>query len=161
MKNFSKRIPAPESPPFYLIKDMIVPCLMIAIVSFAINFSLCDLFSKTHHYKINPTQELLAYGASNVCSSFFSCFVSAGSLGRSCIQNNAGGKTQMASVFSCMILALVMGFIAPLFENLPKACLASIVIVALQGLLKKIGDLGIYWKINKIEFVNDYFLKNF
>ncbi|RNA14181.1 solute carrier family 26 member 6-like [Brachionus plicatilis] len=145
-------IPSPESPPLYLLKDMIFPCFLIAIVTYAINFSLCDLFSKTHHYKINPNQEFLAYGASNVFSSFFSCFVSAGSLGRSCMQNNAGGKTQMASVFSCIILALVLGFIAPLFEYLPKACLASIVIVALQGLFIKIGDLVIYWKINKIEF---------
>lgn len=136
---------------------MIVPCFIISIVSFAINFSLSDLFAKTHHYKINTNQELLAYGTSNVISSFFSCFVSSGSLGRSCVQNNAGGKTQMASLFSCIILALVLGFIAPLFECLPRACLASIVIVALQGLIKKIGDLSFYWKVNKIEFVNILF----
>ncbi|RMZ97946.1 solute carrier family 26 member 6-like, partial [Brachionus plicatilis] len=146
-------IPAPQLPPIFLIKDMIVQCLVIAIIAFAINYSLCDLFSKTHRYKINPTQELFAYGASNIFSSFFSCFVSAGSLGRSLVQNNAGGKSQVSSIFSCIILALVLAFIAPLFQDLPQACLASIILVALQGLLKKIKDLSFYWKINKIEFL--------
>lgn len=143
----------------FLIKDMIVQCLIISIIAFAINYSLCDLFSKTHRYKINPTQELFAYGASNIFSSFFLCFVSAGSLGRSLVQNNAGGKSQVSSMFSCIILALVLAFIAPLFKDLPQACLASIILVALQGLLKKIKDLFFYWKINKIEFVNIFLVK--
>lgn len=155
------RIPGPEIPPLFLIKDMIVQCLIISIIAFAINYSLCDLFSKTHRYKINPTQELFAYGASNIFSSFFLCFVSAGSLGRSLVQNNAGGKTQVSSIFSCIILALVLAFIAPLFRDLPQACLASIILVALQGLLKKIKDLSFYWKINKIEFVTIFLVKLF
>jgi solute carrier family 26 protein len=76
-------------------KDMVVGSLLMAIVSFLINFSLCDFFSKKDRYKINMTQEFLAFGASNIFSSFFPCFSSGGSLARSCIQYNAGGKTQV------------------------------------------------------------------
>lgn len=135
---------------------MFVDCFLIAIVSFAINFSLCDLFSKIHKYKINTTQELLAYGASNVFSSFFQCIASGGSLARSCVQNNAGGKTQLVSIISCIILALVLSFIAPLFQSLPQACLASIIIASLKNLLLKVNELGFYWKISKLEFVIIY-----
>lgn len=132
---------------------MIIECFVIAIVSFAINFSLCDLFSKMHRYKINPTQELFAYGASNVFSSFFNCITSGGSLARSCVQNNAGGKTQLVSIVSCFIVLMVLGFIAPLFEALPQACLSSIIIASLKNLLLKIFELQFYWKINRLEFV--------
>lgn len=132
---------------------MILQSFLIAIVSFAINFSLCDLFSKKHRYKINTTQELFAYGASNLFSSFFPCFPNGGSMARSCVQNNAGGKTQLVSIVSSLIVGLVLAFIAPLFKELPQACLASIIVVALINLLMKIAELKFYWIVNKIEFV--------
>ncbi len=88
-------IPGPEIPPLFIIKDMFVQCFITALVSFTINFSLADLFAKTHKYKINSTQEFLAYGLSNLFGSFFLCFANGGSLARSIVQNNSGGKTQV------------------------------------------------------------------
>ena len=58
-------------------------------------YSLADIYAKKHKYKINPTQELLACGISNVFSSFFSCFPGGASLARSSVQDSAGGKTQV------------------------------------------------------------------
>ena len=42
-----------------------------------------------------PLQEFIAYGLMNVIGSFFSSFTAAGSLSRSTIQANSGGKTQV------------------------------------------------------------------
>ena len=88
-------LPGPIVPPLFIIKDMITQTILTAIIAFAINFSLADLFSKTHRYKININQELLAYGATNIFSGFFPCFATGASLARSCVQNNAGGRTQV------------------------------------------------------------------
>ncbi|RNA04370.1 solute carrier family 26 member 6-like isoform X2 [Brachionus plicatilis] len=145
-------LPTPSVPRLDLFKDIIIECFLIAVISFVSNYSLCDLFSKMHRYKIDTNQELLAYGTSNVFGSFFSCFVSSGALARSLVLNKVGGKTQLASLFSCAIIGMVLIFIAPLLRDLPRACLASIVLVALQGLLKKIGDLKLYWNVSKNEF---------
>ena len=41
------------------------------------------------------SQELLAIGACNTVGSFLRCYVAAGSLSRSSVQNNAGGRTQV------------------------------------------------------------------
>ena len=87
--------PGPVMPPFFILKDMITQCFLTAVVSFAINFSLADLFSKKHRYKININQELFAYGSTNIFTGFFPCFATGASLARSCVQNNAGGKTQV------------------------------------------------------------------
>ncbi len=92
-------IPGPELPPLFIIKDMIVQCFITALVAFTINFSLADLFAKTHKYKINSTQEFLAYGLSNIFGSFFLCFANGGSLARSIVQDNSGGKTQVNIIF--------------------------------------------------------------
>ena len=40
-------------------------------------------------------QEFLAHGFTNIVGSFFSCFVSSGSLSRSVIQDVTGGNTQV------------------------------------------------------------------
>ena len=42
-----------------------------------------------------PLQEFIAYGLMNVIGSFFSSFTAAGSLSRSTVQANSGGKTQV------------------------------------------------------------------
>ena len=88
-------LPGPVMPPFFILKDMITQCFLTAVVSFAINFSLADLFSKKHRYKININQELFAYGSTNIFTGFFPCFATGASLARSCVQNNAGGKSQV------------------------------------------------------------------
>ena len=82
-------------PSFGIINDVILHAFIIAAISFAINFSLADGFSKKHKYKINPSQEIFAYGVSNLSASFFSCFPSGASLPRSTVQDSAGAKTQV------------------------------------------------------------------
>ena len=146
-------LPGPTIPPFFLIKEMFFQTFMTALIAFIINYSLADFFSKKHHYKINSTQELLAYGLTNTFSGFFPCFCSGGSLARSCVQDNAGGRTQLVSIYSCIIIGFVLLFLAPLFSELPQACLASIIIVALKTLLVQINQLSFYWKVSKMEFV--------
>jgi len=74
---------------------MFVNTFLMAIISFSSNYSLADMFSKEKKYKINATQELIAYGIGNLFSSFFSCFTSGASLARSIVQYNAGGKSQV------------------------------------------------------------------
>ncbi len=60
---------------------MITSTIFTAIVAFAINFSLADNFARLHRYKI--TQELFAYGTTNIFSGFFPYFATGASLARS------------------------------------------------------------------------------
>lgn len=110
-------------PPLWIIREIAVDTITIAIISFAINFSICDVFSKKHKYKINPTQELFAYGASNVFGSFFTGFTSGGSLSRSVVLDSVGAKTQLVSLFSAGLMAVFLLKIGPLLEPLPKVCI--------------------------------------
>ncbi len=70
---------------------------------------------------MNPSlQEFLAYGMMNIIGSFFSSFNSAGSLSRSSVQSNAGGKTQLVGLISAVIIVIVLVALGPLFFDLPK-----------------------------------------
>lgn len=133
-------LPTPRAPPFYLIPNLILDGLLIAIVAFSINISMASILAKKK-YKIDSNQELLASGVSNIFASFFSCIPFASSLSRSLIQLQVGGRTQLASGISCVLLVLILLFIGPFFEPLPHCVLTSIVIVAVKGMLNQIKDL--------------------
>ena len=48
---------------------------------------------------------------------------------------------------------MVMLWISPLLACLPKACLGSIIIVAILNIMKQLRDLPYYWRIDKIDFI--------
>ena len=96
----------------------------------------------------------MAYGLSNVVSSFFQCYPNAGSLSRSVVQEGSGGKTQLVGGFSSLLLAVVIVALTPLFQSLPMTCLAAIIIVNLKGLFLQISDFIFYFNISLLECVS-------
>ncbi|XP_066925900.1 prestin-like isoform X1 [Clytia hemisphaerica] len=152
LKNVPKGMPPITYPSFNsdLIKEMLVDSLTIALVSYAISVSISKAFAKKNGDIIDVNQELYAYGFSNIVSSFFSCFVSAGSLSRSLLQEQLG-STQVANVYAVALILLTLTVLAPIFRFLPNAILASIIMVALKGLLRQFGVVKVLFKVSKID----------
>ncbi|UJR16211.1 hypothetical protein I4U23_003121 [Adineta vaga] len=151
--NIKSGLPPPTLPSFNNANQLIVPAITIAAVSFSISISMAKMFSRKHGYRVSSNQELLAYGMSNVVSSFFQCYPNAGSLSRSVVQEGSGGKTLLIGGFSSIILAAVIMALTPLFRSLPMTCLAAIIIVNLKGLLFQIKDLIFYFRISLLECI--------
>jgi SulP family sulfate permease len=101
---------------------------------------------------IDPNQELVALGSSNIIGSFFQAYPVTASFSRSAIQGEAGVKTNLAAVFSVLLVVLTLLFLTPLFYYLPNAVLASIIMVSVFGLIDFSYPQKL-WKNNKDEFV--------
>ncbi|XP_059491317.1 prestin-like isoform X2 [Neocloeon triangulifer] len=144
-------LPPPSLPAFWLLPQVVVQSLPVAIVAFTITISMAKILSKKGHYKIEANQEFLAYGCSNVFSSFFSCIPVAGSMSRSLVQFNVGGKTQITSLVSSAFVMLVMVAIGPLFEPLPTCVLAAILIVTLKGMFWQVKDFPKILRRSKVD----------
>lgn len=143
----STGLPLPEIPPLALFPNLLVDGLVICLVAFSINMSMAKILArKAGNYSVVANQELLAGGCANLFGSLFGCVPTAASLSRSMIQLKVGGKTQLASFFSCFILLFVLLFVGPLFQPLPNCVLASIVVVALKGMIMQVKDLYQAWK---------------
>jgi MFS superfamily sulfate permease-like transporter len=91
---------------------------------------------------------------SNIISSFFQCYPNAASLSRSIVQEGSGGKTLLTGGFSSILLGTTIIALAPLFQSLPMACLAAIIIVNLKGLLFQMKDFIFYFRISLLECVS-------
>lgn len=144
-------LPMPQPPDWTLVKDIAVRCIPLAIIAYSITISVGKIFAAKHGYKINPNQELLSLGVTNIFSSFFKCMPSAASLSRSAVQESAGGRTQVVSLINCAGILLVLFYIGSLLEKLPYCVLASIIAVALKTLLGQIKDFCKYWSVNKVD----------
>jgi high affinity sulfate transporter 1 len=142
----------PSVPPVEHMSNMAGDAFAVAIVGFAISVAQAKLFAKKYDYMIIDNQELLALGIVNLVSSFFNCFTSAASLSRSLVQEDSGGKTQVAGLVSCLLVLIAILLLGPLFKTLPSCTLAAIIIVALKGMFLQLADLRKLWFISKIDW---------
>ncbi|XP_075218323.1 sulfate transporter-like isoform X2 [Lycorma delicatula] len=147
--NIPTGFPPPKLPPLWILPNLVIDGLVIALVAFSINISMASIFAKTSKYEIDANQELIASGCGNLFGSFFSCIPFAASLSRSLIQYTVGGRTQLASAVSCSLLVLVLLYIGPFFEPLPNCILTGIIIVALRGMLMQVKEFWRAWKQSK------------
>lgn len=145
-------MPTPVLPDVSLWGKLIGDAISISIIIFAVAVSLGKIFAKKHGYSIDPNQELLALGFCQITAGFLRGHSGGGALARSSVQESSGGNTQVASLVSCSVLLLVLLVIGPLFEHLPKACLACIILANLHGLLMQFEGLPGLWRIDRYDF---------
>ena len=109
----------------------------MAIISYILNLSLAKKFAAEYDYEVDANQEAVASSISNLLGSFFMTIPSAVSLSRTSLQASAGGRTQLTSIISTITLGIVVSTLGKFFSVLPKAVLASIVVVNLRGMLRQ------------------------
>ncbi len=132
--------------------DLIPLALTISVVAFMEAYSVAKaLEAKKRNYKVVPNQELLALGASNIVGSLFQSYPVTGGFSRSAVNFQAGANTPLSSIISAALVALTLMFLTPAFYYLPHAILASVIMVAVVGLvdLRYIREL---WATSKLEF---------
>lgn len=126
--------------------------LTIALVSFMESIAVAKAIQSKHkNYKVIPNQELVALGLANIGGSFFQSYPVTGGFSRTAVNDQAGAKTGLASVFSALLIILTLLFLTPLFYYLPKAILASVIMVAVFGLID-FREAKHLWKSDRTDF---------
>lgn len=123
----------------------------IALVAFAEAIGPANEFARAHGGRVDPNRELIAIGASNAGAGLFTGFPVGSSLSKSAANDRAGARTPMSLVTAAAATALVALFLTPLFEPLPEATLAGIVIVAVLGMMK-VAKMRRLWELRKVDF---------
>ena len=117
------------------IRALFAAAFVISLVGFMEAISIAKALAAKSKQRINPNQELVGQGLANLIGSFTQAFPSSGSFSRSAVNFNAGARTGMSSVFTGLIVMVVLLFLTPLLYHLPQAVLAAIIIMAVIGLV--------------------------
>ena len=129
-----------------------VPALLISVVGFVESVSVGQTLAAKRRQRIEPDQELVALGASNLSAAFTGGFPVTGGFARSVVNFDAGAVTPAAGVYTAVGITLASLFLTPALYYLPQATLAATIIVAVLSLV----DFGIFkstWRFSKLDFI--------
>jgi len=137
----------------YEILNKLFPmAVTIALVGYMQSIAVAkSLESQQGDHVVNANQELKALGISNIVGSLFQSYPVSGGIARTAVNTEAGAKTPMASLFSALLILCTLLFLTPLFYNLPKTILASIILVAVYGLID-VKEAVFLYKSNRVDF---------
>ena len=134
------------NPPMFdigVIRELVVPALNLAIVSFVSMMLTARSFAAKNGYDINPDKEFRALGIANLASALSQGFAVSGADSRTAVNDNAGGKTQLVSIIAAVIIAIIALFLTAPLEYIPSAALGIVLIIASIHLI----DLKALWQL--------------
>ena len=111
------------------------PGALISIVGYVESISVALTLAAKRRQRVDPDQELIALGMSNVGSAVSGGFPVTGGFARSVVNFEAGAETPAAGAFTAVGIALATLFLTPLLFFLPNATLAATIIVAVLSLV--------------------------
>jgi SulP family sulfate permease len=146
-------VPVPGVPnvTFDQFTQLLLPALGIALLAYPDSFLTARSLASTGGYTLDADQEFLAVGAANIASGVLQGIPVNGSQSRSFVQADAGGKSNLVGIICAALVLITLLLLTGLFEKLPNAVLAGIVIVAGLGLFD-VKDFKALWRIRRSEF---------
>ena len=151
--SFPAGVPMPALPSVGLddILMLIGPAFAIALLVYPDSVLTARSLSTVGKYRLEPDREFFGIGAANVGSGLLTGFPVNGSQSRSFVVQASGAKSQVSSLWASLFVVLTLLFLAWVFEFLPSAALAGIVIVAGLGLLD-VTDFRAIYRYRRVEF---------
>ncbi len=133
---------------FELWKQLFPAAVLISVVGLVESLSVAKTLATRKRQKVDPNQELIGLGSANFGAAISGGYPVTGSFSRSVVNFTSGANTQLAAIFTALLIALVLIFFTPLLYYIPKATLAVIIIVAVSTLID-FGPLVAAWKYYK------------
>jgi high affinity sulfate transporter 1 len=115
--------------------DLAAGAVGIALVGFAEGLGAAKTYAARHHYEVDPNRELVGLGAANLGSGLASGMVVNGSLSKTAVNGAAGAESQASGIVVAVLTVVTLLFLTGLFETLPEATLAAVVIAAVIELV--------------------------
>ncbi|MBI1264840.1 MAG: sulfate permease [Alphaproteobacteria bacterium] len=134
-----------------LVQLLLASAMLISVIGFVESVSVAQTLAAKKRERIDPDQELVALGASNVSASLSGGFPVTGGFARSVVNFDAGAATPAAGAFTAAGILLAAAFLTPLIYHLPIAVLAATIIVAVLSLVD-FGALVRAFRYSKADF---------
>lgn len=132
--------------------DLFVSEIPVAVIVLLIeHISIAKSFGRVNNYTINPSQEFVAIGVTNLLAPFLGGYPATGSFSRTAIKSKAGVRTPLAGVITAIIVLLAIYALPVVFFYIPNAALSAVIIHAVGDLITPPNTVYQFWKISPLE----------
>lgn len=122
--------------------------IIVAIIE---HIAISKSFGRVNNYVINPSQELVAVGFTNVIGPFLGAYPATGSFSRTAIKSKAGVRTPLAGLWTAVIVLLALYALTSVFFYIPSASLAGLTIHAVGDLITPPNVVYRFWQVSPLE----------
>lgn len=126
--------------------------LMVAVVIMAETLLAENNFATKNGYRLDDRQEILACAAGNIASAAVGCCPVNGSISRTSMNEQYGGRTQAVSLTAGIVMAAILLCATGFIGYLPVPVLTAIVISALMNVVEVHLAIRLY-RVSRQEFV--------
>lgn len=137
---------------FDLLNALIGPALLLSVIGFVESVSVAQTLAAKRRQRIDPDQELIGLGVSNIGAGLTGGFPVTGGFARSVVNFDAGAETPAAGAFTAVGIALATLFLTPLLQWLPQATLAATIVIAVLSLVD-FSVVSRAWAFSRSDFV--------
>ncbi len=119
--------------------------IIISLLGFMEAIAIAKAMAAQTGQKLDPNQELIGQGLSNIFGAIGSSYSVSGSFSRSAVNLQAGAVSGVSSVITSIMVVITLLFFTPLLFHLPQAVLAAVIMMAVIGLVNVKGFIHA-WK---------------
>lgn len=117
------------------------------------HISISKSFGRVNNYVIDPSQELVAIGVTNLLGPFLGAYPATGSFSRTAIKAKSGVRTPFAGVITAIVVLLALYALTAVFWYIPQASLAAVIIHAVLDVVSPPDVVYQFWRISPLEVV--------
>ncbi|EKD19329.1 uncharacterized protein L3040_009230 [Drepanopeziza brunnea f. sp. 'multigermtubi'] len=115
------------------------------------HIAISKSFGRINNYIINPSQEMVAIGVSNLLGPFLGGYPVTGSFSRTAIKSKAGVRTPFAGVITAVVVLLAIYALTAVFFYIPSASLSAVIIHAVGDLITPPNTIYQFWRVSPLE----------
>ena len=132
-----RSLPTPHIPEVHTdwLPQLSTGALAIAFVGIIEALSIAKAIAYQTQQEIDYNRQIMAEGLANLAGGFFQSLPGSGSLSRSAINFQSGGRTRFSGIVSAATVAAALLLFAPLLRYVPQAALAGLLLVTAARLV--------------------------
>ncbi|OAA82551.1 sulfate permease II [Akanthomyces lecanii RCEF 1005] len=121
------------------------------IVMLVEHIAISKSFGRVNNYTIDPSQEMVAIGMTNILGPFLGGYPSTGSFSRTAVNSKAGVRTPAAGIITGLVVLIATYLLTAVFFYIPSASLAAVIIHAVGDLITPPNTVYQFWRVSPLE----------
>ncbi|KAJ5979554.1 sulfate anion transporter [Penicillium waksmanii] len=125
-------------------------CVIVLILE---HIAVAKHFGRNNNYTIDPSQELIAIGVTNLLGPFIGAYSATGSFSRTAIQAKSGARTPLAGMVTAIVVLISMYALTNALYYIPNSTLSAVIIHAVGDLIVSPITIYQFWQIAPLDAI--------